>query len=153
MNISVDFEKVVHPQLYKWISKFIHVSQSGFCRRVGSSEYGCTLLFKMLSVLERRSEGILISLDVTGVFDRVWWAMLLAKFMPPDDTTALICLSFTNACVVSTIIIFRCGLMAPPHSKGLGLKHVIVHFHNDFTQCQVVHNMYECDREFILAKH
>ena len=50
------------------------------------------------------------------------------------DTAALICLSFTNACVVSTIIIFRCGRMAPPHSKMLGLKHVIVHFRNEFTQ-------------------
>ncbi len=56
--------------------------------------------------------------------------------MPPADTAALqlICLSFTNACVVSTIIIFRCGRMAPPHSKRLGLKHVIVHFRNEFTQ-------------------
>ena len=37
---------------------------------------------------------------------------------------ALICLSFTNAYVVSTTINFRCGLMAPPHSKRLRLKHV-----------------------------
>ena len=36
-------------------------------------------MFKMLSVLERRGEGILISLDVKGAFDRVWWAMLKAK--------------------------------------------------------------------------
>ena len=58
----------------------------------------------------------------------------LTNFMPPADTAALICLSFTNACVVSTIIIFRCGRMAPPHSERLGLKHVIVHFRNEFTQ-------------------
>ena len=50
------------------------------------------------------------------------------NFMPPADTAALICLSFTNAYVVSTIITFRCGRMSPPHSKSLGLKHVIVHF-------------------------
>ena len=79
INISVGFEKVIHPQLYKWISKFIPTSQFGFLKGVGSSEYGCTLLFKMLSVLERRGEGILISLDVKGAFDRVWWAMLKAK--------------------------------------------------------------------------
>ena len=54
--------------------------------------------------------------------------------MPRADTAALICLSFMNACVVSTIIIVRCGRMAPPHSKSLGLKHVIVHFRNEFTQ-------------------
>ena len=38
-----------------------------------------SLLFKMLSVLERRGEGILISLDVKGAFDRVWWVMLKAE--------------------------------------------------------------------------
>ena len=54
--------------------------------------------------------------------------------MPPIDTAGLICLSFTNACVVSTIIIFRCGRMSPPHSERLGLKHVMVHFRNEFTQ-------------------
>ena len=38
-------------------------------------------------------------------------------------------------CMCSFYIInFRCGRMAPPHSKRLGLKHVIVHFRNDFTQ-------------------
>ena len=79
MNISVVFEKVVHPQLYTWIAKFIPVTQFGFLKAVGSREYGCTLMFKMLSVLERRGEGILISLDVKGAFDRVWWAFLKVK--------------------------------------------------------------------------
>ena len=74
--------------------------------------------------------------------------------MPPADTAALICLSFTNACVVSTIITLRCGRMAPPHSKRLGLKHVIlVHFRNElnvYTMIQVIHNnnAYECDCEY-----
>ena len=93
INISVGFEKVVHPQLYKWISKFIPTSQFGFLKGVGSSEYGCTLLFKMMSVLERRGEGILISLDVKGAFDRVWWEMLVAKMEArglEDDALELI---------------------------------------------------------------
>ena len=84
---------IVHPQLYKWISKFIPTSQFGFLKGVGSSEYGCTLLFKMLSVLERRGEGILISLDVKGAFDRVWWEMLVAKMEArglEDDALELI---------------------------------------------------------------
>ena len=51
----------------------------------------------------------------------------------------MICLSFTKACVVPTIAHFRCGRMAPPHSKRLGLKYVIVHFRNDLTQSQVIH--------------
>ena len=39
--------------------------------------------------------------------------------MPPAGNAALVCLSFTNARVVSTIILFRCGCMAPTHSKRL----------------------------------
>ena len=42
-----------------------------------------------------------------------------------------------------SIINFRCGRMTPPHSKRLGLKHVIVHFRNDFTQRQVIHNTFD----------
>ena len=48
------------------------------------------------------------------------------NFVPPADTAALFCLSFTNARVVSTIILFRCGRMAPTCSKRLGLKHATV---------------------------
>ena len=47
----------------------------------------------MLSVLERRGEGILISLDVKGAFDRVWWEMLVAKMEArglEDDALELI---------------------------------------------------------------
>ena len=79
-NIAVAFERVCHSQLYRWISKFTPVSQFGFVQGVGSKEYGCTLTFKMLSVLERRGEGILVSLDVKGAFDRVWWSRLKKKF-------------------------------------------------------------------------
>ena len=88
---------------------------------------------------------------------------LLTKFgvdspncMPPADTAALICLGCTNACVVSIIIIFRCGRMAPPQSKRLGSKHVIVHFRQRvYTMIQViqVHNTYECGCEYVLTKH
>ena len=66
------------PQFTKWIAKFIPKLQFGFLKGVGTREYGCTLMFKMLIVLERRGEGILISLDVKGAFDRVWWAGLKA---------------------------------------------------------------------------
>ena len=41
----------------------------------------------------------------------------LSNFMPPAETAALICLSFTNECVVPTTITFRCARMSPPHSK------------------------------------
>ena len=53
------------------------------------------------------------------------------------DTAALTCLSRTNAHVVSPVIDFRCGRMIPLHPDGLELKHVTVHF---------------CD-EFVLTRH
>ena len=69
INISVFFEKTLHPQLYKWISKFIPESQFGFLKNVGTQDYGCTLMFKMMAVLEKRGEGILVPLDIKGAFD------------------------------------------------------------------------------------
>ena len=85
-NISVALETVLHPQLYDWISKFIPESQFGFLQGVGSREYGCTLLFRMLLVLEKRGEGILIPLDVKGAFDRVWWDRLRKRFQKKGMT-------------------------------------------------------------------
>ena len=73
-NLSVGFEDVIFDQLYNWIVKFIPASQFGFLREVGADDYGCTLTFKMQFCLNKRGEGILISLDVKGAFDRVWWA-------------------------------------------------------------------------------
>ena len=34
---------------------------------------------RMLKTLEQRKEGLLISLDVKGAFDRVWWGRLKAR--------------------------------------------------------------------------
>ena len=65
-----------------------------------------------------------------------------SNFVPPADTAALFCLSFTNARVVSTIILFRCGRMAPTCSKRLGLKHATVHFRNTMIQIYTIDNKY-----------
>ena len=78
-NLSVGFEDVISDQLYNWIVKFIPLSQFGFLREVGADDYGCTLTFKMQSCLNKRGEVILISLDVKGAFDRVWWGRLKAR--------------------------------------------------------------------------
>ena len=78
-NISVCFEDTISDQLYKWIEKFIPESQFGFLREVGTDDYGCTITFKMQMCLNKRGEGILISLDVKGAFDRVWWGRLKAR--------------------------------------------------------------------------
>ena len=39
----------------------------------GTGDYGAVLSFKIMEALERKGEGILISLDVKGAFDRVWF--------------------------------------------------------------------------------
>ena len=80
MNISVIFERAIHDELYHWISQFIPKSQFGFLRGVGTKEYGCSLAFKVLEILERRGECIIIPLDVKGAFDRVWWDRLKKRF-------------------------------------------------------------------------
>ena len=79
-NIAVGFERVTHDQLYNWRVQFAPNCQFGFLQGVGTREYGCALTFKILSILERRNECILISLDVKGAFDRVWWARLKKRF-------------------------------------------------------------------------
>ena len=65
--------------LHGWISIFIPDCQFGFLIGFGTDDYGCTLTFKMLTVLERRREGVLISTDVKGAFDRVWWGRMKAR--------------------------------------------------------------------------
>ena len=80
INISVFFGKTLHPQLYQWISKFIPESQFGLLKNVGTQDYGCTLMFKMMAMLEKRGEGILVPLDIKGAFDRVWWERLKSRF-------------------------------------------------------------------------
>lgn len=43
----------------------------------GSQDYGAALCMKLHAALEAKMEAILISLDVAGAFDKVWWAALL----------------------------------------------------------------------------
>jgi hypothetical protein len=47
-------------------------------KHCGSQDYGAALSIKLHRVLEENLEAILISLDVAGAFDKVWWAGLLA---------------------------------------------------------------------------
>ena len=78
VTISLGFERSVDGQLSGWISIFIPDCQFGFLIGFGTDDYGCTLTFKMLAVLERRGEGVLISTDVKGAFDHVWWGRMKA---------------------------------------------------------------------------
>ena len=84
-NLSVYFEGAVDDQFDAWNSKFVPESQFGFVKRTGTADYGAALACSILEHINskdskgRRGEGILISLDVKGAFDRVWWARLKAR--------------------------------------------------------------------------
>jgi hypothetical protein len=79
VNLSVYFEHTVGPQFDSWIQSFVPESQFGFVKGTGTDDYGSALTFEILKTLDQRGEGILISLDVKGAFDRVWWARLKAR--------------------------------------------------------------------------
>ena len=79
VTISLGFERCVDGQFTDWMTIFIPECQFGFLIGFGTDDYGCTLTFKMLIVLEQRREGVLISCGVKGAFDRVWWARLKAR--------------------------------------------------------------------------
>lgn len=72
INLSVYVEDVMEPQFDKWISKHIPNCQFGFVKGTGTNDYGAALSLTMQAHLDKRGEGILISLDAKGAFDRVW---------------------------------------------------------------------------------
>ena len=50
--------------------------QFGFVKGCGTTGYGSALSPKIYDVLGQRNEILIVSLDVKGAFDRVWWARL-----------------------------------------------------------------------------
>ena len=79
INLSVYFESTIDDQLDIWITNFIPGNQFGFVKGTGTNDYGAALSFKIMEWLDRRGEGILISFDMKGAFDRVGWAMLKSR--------------------------------------------------------------------------
>ena len=75
-NISVYFEGSLDDQFDARISKFIPESQFGFVRKSGTDTCGIIEHVNSKGADCRRSEGILISLDVAGAFGRCWWQRL-----------------------------------------------------------------------------
>ena len=76
INLSVYFEETVDPQFQVWSSAHTPHNQFGFVPGTGTMDYGAALASTIQMHLDNRGEGILISLDVAGAFDRVWWARL-----------------------------------------------------------------------------
>jgi hypothetical protein len=78
-GLSTCFEAMTNDQVYAWIETFILDSQFGFLRSCGTLDYGAAVAFPLLSALEHRNEGILVSLDVAGAFDRCWWSRMKSR--------------------------------------------------------------------------
>ena len=80
VTLSVYFEGTVDPQLDMWIAEFVPDTQFGFVKGTCTGDYGAVLSITIQTHLNNKGEGILISLDVAGAFDRVWWGRLKARF-------------------------------------------------------------------------
>ena len=78
-NLSVYLEDVIDPQLNTWACNFIPDNQFGFVKSTGTGDYGAALACTIQQHLDNRGEGILVSLDVDGAFDKVWWARLKSR--------------------------------------------------------------------------
>jgi hypothetical protein len=76
-NIAVVFERVLDAQFDRFVRDHIPGSQFGFLRGCGTDDYGALLSMTLSQVLESRQEALVISLDVKGAFDKVWWQGLL----------------------------------------------------------------------------
>ena len=79
INLSVYMEDCIEPQFDKWMAYFTPDCQFGFVKGSGTDDYGAGITMTMLVHLDSRGEGILVSLDVKGAFDRVWWSRLKAR--------------------------------------------------------------------------
>ena len=75
------FEKVIYSHLYQhsYIFPLIAISLThfGFVRGTGAQDCGAALAFTAIQALERHQECQIVSLDIHGAFDSVWWGGLL----------------------------------------------------------------------------
>jgi hypothetical protein len=78
-NLSLCFERTIDPQFDGWIYKFIPQCQFGFRKACGTDDYGAAVSAELTEALEKLWEVLLISLDVAGAFDKVWWKALIAN--------------------------------------------------------------------------
>ena len=76
--LSSSFERATLPQLRRRLFQFIPPEQFGFVPGAGVPDAGVLLVDEIASTLEDREELRIVSLDLRGAFDRVWWRGLLA---------------------------------------------------------------------------
>ena len=71
------FECVIYSQLYWHISPYIPPTQFGFIKGTGAQDCSTALSFTAIQALEHQKECQIVSLDIRGTFNSVWWNGLL----------------------------------------------------------------------------
>ena len=96
--LSMVFERVVYSQLYRHISTYIPSTQFGFVKGTGAQDCGAALVFAAIQALERRQECQIVSLDIRGAFDSVWWGGLLQHLWSVGLRGKAYCLLYSYLC-------------------------------------------------------
>ena len=76
-TLAMVFEHVIYSQMYRHIAPYIPPSQFGFLKGTGAQDCGTAMAFTATQALEDSQECCIVSLDIRGAFDSVWWDGLL----------------------------------------------------------------------------
>ena len=77
LTVALVFEQVIHSQLYNHILPFIQSTQFSFIKGTGAQDCGTAIALTATQILENQEECRIVSLDIHGAFDSVWWSGLL----------------------------------------------------------------------------
>ena len=76
-TLALLFERVISSQMYNFITPFIPQNQYGFMKGTGAQDCGATIAFIATQALNCWQELHIVSLDIKGAFDKIWWDGLL----------------------------------------------------------------------------
>ena len=76
-TLALLFERVISSQMYNFITPFIPQNQYGIMKGTGAQDCGETIAFIATQALNCRQELRIVSLDIKGAFDKIWWDGLL----------------------------------------------------------------------------
>lgn len=71
------FERGIYSLLYQHIFTYTLSTQFGFVGGTGVQDCGAALEFTAIQALEHCQECRIVSLDIRGAFDSIWWGGLL----------------------------------------------------------------------------
>ena len=73
-TLALLFERVIGSQMYNFVAPFIPQNQYGFVKGTGAQDCGTTVAFIVTQALNSRQECRIVSLDIKGAFDKIWWS-------------------------------------------------------------------------------